>query len=48
VAQLLRELAVSCLTRAPMLLSARAGRGGADEYLLLERRHSPARISCGE
>jgi len=35
VAQLLHELAVSCPTRAPML-SARAGRGRADECLLLE------------
>jgi hypothetical protein len=35
VAQLLRELAVPCPTRAPML-SARAGRGRADECLLLE------------
>ena len=37
MAQLLRDLAVSWLTRAPMLLSARAGRGRADECLLLER-----------
>ena len=39
MAQLLRELVVSCLTRAPML-SARAGRGRADECLLLEPCHS--------
>ena len=38
VAQLLRELALSCPTRAPML-SARAGRGRADECLLLEPCH---------
>jgi len=38
VAQLLRELTVPCPIRAPML-SARAGGGSADEYLLLERCH---------
>ena len=35
VAQLLHEPTVSCPTRAPML-AARAGRGRADECLLLE------------
>jgi hypothetical protein len=38
VAQLLREIALSCPTRGPML-SARAGRGRADECLLLEPCH---------